>query len=163
MARLKQSSAALLDTKLPTAVAEGWTLARLALECHCGRDAARAALGRYRDAIQQQTQGEVKRQSLSLVEEARKARDFALASLERQAALVERAMAQMESSDEFDIGDLARLTKLCLEHYKLVEILTGIDVAKAVALKNFKPQDKPVSWDGVHAIEVISEQPWVDV
>ena len=148
---------------MPVAVSEGWTLSRLASECHCGRDAARAAFGRYRDAIQQQTQGELKKQCVSLVEEARKARDFALALVERHAALVERAIAQMENSDEFEIGDLARLTRLSLDQYKLVELLTGLDVAKAVALKQYKTRDEtPVSWDGVGSLETMPDLEWPD-
>lgn len=163
MPQLKQTSAVLLESKMAAAVSEGWTLARLASECHCGRDAARAALGRYRDAIQQQAQGELQKRCVSLAEEARKARDFALALLERHSALVERAMAQIENSDEFEIADLARLTKLSLEHYKLVELLTGLDVAKAVFVKHGKTRDETlVSWDGVQALEAMPELQWLN-
>jgi hypothetical protein len=163
MPQLKQTSALLLESKISLAVSEAWTLSRLANECHCGRDAARAALKRYRDAIQQQAQGELKKQCVSLVEEARKARDFALSLLERHAALVERAMAQIENSGEFDIGALAKLTKLSLDHYKLVEILTGLDVAKAVFVKQAKrPDEMPVSWDGVQALESMPALQWLD-
>lgn len=156
MARLKETSAILLDSKLPLAVTEGWTLSRLAAECHCGRDAARTAIGRYRDAIQRQSQVELKKQCLTLVEEARKARDSALALLERHAVLVERAIAQLEDSDDFDIGDLGKLTKLNLDHHRLVEQLTGLDVAKKVLLKQRDTKDGiPVSWDGVEALDAM--------
>lgn len=153
MARLKHSSSVLLDIYVPVAVSEGWTLVRLAAECHCGRDAARSALRRYRDVIRQQTQGELEKQCLSVVEEAQRARDFALVTLQRHAALVDRMMAQMEEGGEFEIADLAKLIRLSLEHFKLVELVTGQDVVKAVAVKHGKkPDETPVSWDGVQAL-----------
>lgn len=156
MARLKYSSAILLETKLPLAVAEAWTLGRLAVECHCGRDAARSALRRYQGIIQRQSQIEMQNQAVDLGHVARKARDAALVLLERHTALVERAVCQLEDAEDLDIRDLEKLTKARLDLHRLVEQLTGLNVAKAVAIRRFsKMEQQPVIWDGVESLEAL--------
>lgn len=51
MPRIKETSAILLESKLPLAIAEGWTVHALAKACHCGERAAGEALQRYRQAM----------------------------------------------------------------------------------------------------------------
>jgi hypothetical protein len=53
MPRLKETSATLLEINLPSAIAAGWTVKRLATACHCGERAAGEALQRYRQSMRE--------------------------------------------------------------------------------------------------------------
>lgn len=87
---------------------------------------------------------------------ARKARDADIRMHDRHLALVERAIKQLEMSEDLSIADLAKLTALRGQHYKLVESITGLDVVKAITISQAREQDgKPVAWDGVEALEVL--------
>jgi hypothetical protein len=53
MPRPRLSSEILLETNVPLAVVEGWTISRLARLCHCGDEAASSALHAYRHKMRE--------------------------------------------------------------------------------------------------------------
>ena len=92
--------------------------------------------------------------SYHLATVARKARDADIRLHDRHVALVERAIQQLELSEDLSIADLAKLTGLRQQHHKLVESITGMDVLKQIAVGAAREQDgKPVAWDGIEALE----------
>lgn len=67
--------------------------------------------------------------------------------------LAARLTQQLESSDDLDAGELDKLASLLAKRWRHVEALTGLDVAKQVAVRREALKDgQPIVWDGVAEI-----------
>jgi hypothetical protein len=135
-------------------MAEHWSASHYAREAGVSRETAQDVLNELAIKYMQDSKSVAMAPLNHLANVARKARDADLRLMERHAKLVEKAIRQLELSDDLSIGDLAKLTALRQQHNKLVESLTGLDVAKQVAVRREAMRDGEVSaWDGVEALE----------
>lgn len=142
---------------LPQAMREHWSARKLAREAKTDQQTAGLMLKALSSKVEQQLDREVGSEVSRLASIAREARDADLALLPRHLRLVERAIKQLEVSADLDVKELATLTGLRAQHAKLIEQLTGLDVAKAVAIRREANKDGAalMSWDGVEALDAL--------
>ena len=148
MPRVKETSVALLESKLPLAIAEAWPIERLARECHCGWGAASAALRRHRAAMREVLALEPGELSQMMQKEAARARLALLDRLPRLESALDRAI---EKSEEGDVKALAVAVKAFSGLWSLAKDVSGLgmaeDVARTTAVAKAKDAriERPVS------------------
>jgi hypothetical protein len=85
---------------------------------------------------------------------ARDVRNADIALLRRLVGLTNRAATQLELSEDLDVKELDTLTGAIAKRWKHTEALTGLDVAKQIAVRKEAMKDgQPIAWDGVAEIE----------
>lgn len=142
---------------LPRAIREHWSARRLAREAKVDQQTAGSLLRAASSKMEQAVDREIGDTVSRLARIAREARDADLKLTARHAALVERAMRQIEQSPDIDVKELGTLTALRDKHASLIERLTGLDVAKKIAVAREAGKDGAAltSWDGVEALDAL--------
>jgi hypothetical protein len=142
---------------MPRAVREHWSASRLAREAGIDTRVAGTLLAKVTEKMSAAVDREVGNTVSRLARIAQEARDADLKLTARHAALVERAMRQIEQSPDLDVKELGTLTALRDKHAALIERLTGLDVAKKVAVAREAAKDGAalLSWDGVEALDAL--------
>ena len=158
MPRLKRGAELKLERLTPAAVEGGWSITRLAQEAGVGWGAASRSLKRFAVAMREADASKPEAITDRLRLEARKAHERALARLEGLGVALDAAIGQLRrigGKRAPGARETALLVKACLDHWRLVESLCGLDVAKAVAIRQtakLKAADNAASWDGVAAL-----------
>jgi hypothetical protein len=89
--------------------------------------------------------------------------DAEIAMIERQLALNERLMKQAESGQDLSAKELKDIVSVRSMHQKMIESVTGLDVAKAIAVrKATDTKGAMLAWDGVECIES-SKMPFLEL
>ncbi|MBL9143898.1 MAG: hypothetical protein JNM99_09475 [Verrucomicrobiaceae bacterium] len=105
MPRLKETSIALLQAKVPVAVSDGWTVKRLAAACFCGERAAREALARYRQAMASELAESSGSMLAMMQREAAQERPAVIRRLREAGASADALLAKaQEAIEELQIG-----------------------------------------------------------
>lgn len=93
--------------------------------------------------------------SPDLASVARNIRDADLRMMDKLQGLIDRLQAQISAGDDINAKELDLLASLLGKRWKHLESLTGMDVAKQIAVRREALKDsQPVTWDGVDAITV---------
>lgn len=136
------------------ALAEGWTAARLAKEANVTLQPAAKYLSQWRREYRKKMESSAISKTTNLGQVARRARDAELRALEKLAPLLDRLTKQLESSEDLDAGELDKLISARRKTWQHAEALTGMDVAKQIAVRREAMKDgQPISWDGCTEIE----------
>lgn len=135
---------------LPSAVAGGWSARALAQAASVDFGTAKRALRAAHAQLNQKTQQVMGLATQKLAVEAQKARKRALARLERLGKAVDACAKDLEKGG--DARDISSAVKAAKDLWKHTEELTGLDVAKAHAIKAQSPGGMVLNWDGVAAI-----------
>lgn len=160
MPRLARGKEIKLESLVPAAVEGGWSISELSQRAGVGWGAASRSLKRFQRAMQEEDASKPENLSSRLRQEARKAHESALARLEGLGAVLDAAIDGLRRKGRRSAPaarETATVVKACLDHWRLVESLCGLDVAKAVAMRQagkFKAAGLPAAWDGVAAIMV---------
>lgn len=128
MPRAKHSSVSLLAEKLPTAIVEGWTLAKLAKVCHCCEGTAAKAMRSYaaaKRARELEGSGEL---AETMRGEATRLRHSLIARLPRLEAALDAALDAAE--EEGDTKQLKALVGSFAALWKLGKDATGLAVVE---------------------------------
>ncbi len=143
---------------LPTALRESWTSRKLAqvagVDMHTAADALADASAQLHTKSQQLIGIETER----LAQEARKARESAIARLESLGKAVDSVAAALQAKGESaSAKDVKEAVAAAAQLWRHVENLTGLDVVKTAAASQLKGGDgKPVAFDGVAALEAVA-------
>ena len=161
---------------MPRAIQENWTVQELATNAKVSYKTAHSEMVKVRDQIILSSRSTLQSKTSILVAEAQKSRDFALSTLARLRRMTQSAAEHVEAMsptpgkdgrpvalDEFgqaipfDAGNYAKavavVTKANKELLTYAEQITGVDVAKQIAIKAATAKDGLMhSWDGVDSL-----------
>lgn len=139
---------------MPAAIAGKWGSIKLAKEAGCDPATAKAALSKAAAMIRQNSEKALGIESQRLAVEARKARERALKRLDKLGAVVDSLTAGLQAAGKAaDARDVGTAVKAAKDLWTHTEQLTGLDVAKSLAVKaGAGDGGLPVAWDGVGAI-----------
>ena len=142
---------------LPQAIANRWSSRQLAEAAHCDQATAANVLAEASQQIQAESQKALCLETQKLATEARKARTASLARIEKLGTVVDNLTnALVAKGLAASAKDVASAVKAAGDLWRHTEALTGLDVAKAVAVKQTAATDGiPVAWDGVAALEAV--------
>lgn len=126
---------------LPKALAEGWTVTRLAKEARISRNVATDMLRAASNRSQQAIGSELDREGNRAVVVARQVRDGQIEQANRMEALTARALQDLEAKatkGELNVRDLETLVKLRGAHWAHVKELSGLGFAEKMHLAQAK-------------------------
>lgn len=161
MPRLKRGAELKLERLTPAAVEGGWSITRLAQEAGVGWGAASRSLKRFQaamhelEALKPETMTEKRRL------EARKAHDGALSRLNRLGSLLDDSLHRMEAKRQnsaLAAREVAVLVKAFADYWRIVEAVFGLDVAKAITIRQQSQMPKTAacaSWEGCATLEAV--------
>lgn len=151
------------EALLGQAIKEHWSAQKLAREARISPTVASDMIKGHVDKIKK-TSGIILETRLArLVDGARKVQDAEIAMIERQLALNERLMKQAESGQDLSAKELKDIVSVRSMHQKMIESVTGLDVAKAIAVrKATDTKGAMLAWDGVECIES-SKMPFLEL
>lgn len=161
MPRLKRGSELKLEKLTPAAVEGGWSITRLAQEAGVGWGAASRSLKRFQAAMHELEAMKPETMAEKLRLEARKAHDGAFSRLNRLGSLLDDSLHRMEAKRQnsaLTAREVAALVKAFADYWRVVEAICGLDVAKAVAIRQQSLMPKPAApaiWEGCAVLEAI--------
>ena len=126
---------------LPKALAEGWTVTRLAKEARVSRETAALLLRDGSERSRRSIGSELDREGNRAVVVARQVRDGQIAQAHRIEALTEKALETLEvkaKKGELSIRDLGDLAKLRSQHWQHVKDMAGLNLAEKLAVAKAK-------------------------
>ena len=126
---------------LPQALAEGWSVARLAKEAGVGRHTAHHLLREGSKRSADSIGSELDREGNRAVVVARQVRDGQIEQASRMEALTEKALKALEdkaAKGELNVRDLETLVKLREKHWAHVKELSGLGFAEKMHLAQAK-------------------------
>lgn len=126
---------------LPKALAEGWSVTRLAKEARVSRETAALLLRDGSERSRQAIGSELDREGNRAVVVARQVRDTQIEQAHRIEALTEKALKSLEAKaakGELSIRDLGDLTKLKSQHWQHVKDMAGLNLAEKLAVAKAK-------------------------
>ncbi len=148
---------------LGKAISEHWSQRKFSREARISEDLARELLaGEAAKARQKLTLSQDNRLA-RLVDGARKVQDAELHMIERQLKLNERLMLQAEAGQDLNAKEIKDIISIRQTHQKIIESVTGLDVAKAIAVrKATDTKGAMLAWNGVECIES-TKMPFLDL
>lgn len=126
---------------LPKALAEGWTVTRLAKEARISRNVATDLLRTASNRTQRSIGSELDREGNRAVVVARQVRDGQIEQAARIEALTEKALKSLEekaAKGELSIRDLGDLAKLREKHWQHVKDMAGLNLAEKLTIAKAK-------------------------
>lgn len=126
---------------LPQAMAEGWSVKKLAAEARISLGTARVLLKQASQEQQQRSERELSGGMTRAFEVAQRVRDRQVDQADRIEALTERALADLEAkadAGDLSIRDLETLSRLRDRHWQHVKDMAGINVAEKIAVAQAK-------------------------
>lgn len=143
---------------LAQAVAGRWTARQLADKAGCDIAVACDVLAKASEQIHKESQQAISIETGKLAQEARKARNSAIARLESLGQAVDSvAIALQAKGSTANAKDVKEAVAAASQLWKHVESLTGLDVAKVAATRQAVASSEQItSWDGVAALEAMS-------
>lgn len=126
---------------LPKALAEGWTVTRLAKEARISRNVATDLLRTASNRTQRSIGSELDREGNRAVAVARQIRDGQIEHAARVEALTSQALDALEvkaRSGDLSVRDLETLVKLREKHWQHVKDMAGLNLAEKIAVAQAK-------------------------
>lgn len=126
---------------LPKALAEGWSVTRLAKEARVSRETAALLLRDGSERSRRSIGSELDREGNRAVVVARQVRDGQIEQAARIEALTEKALKGLEAKaakGELSIRDLGDLAKLREKHWQHVKDMAGLNLAEKLAVAKAK-------------------------
>lgn len=132
-----------------------WSARKYATEARISPDLAKILLAEH-SANLRQIQTKAKESQLNeLVRVARKVQNAEIVMSEKMLALNERLFLQITSGQDLSSREIKDLIAIRAGNQKIMESATGLDVAKAVAVrKATDTKGAMLAWDGVEALEM---------
>lgn len=131
---------------LPQAIANNWSSRELAEAANVDPATAANVLAEISEQIHADSKKAIGLETQKLAEDARKARNKALQRIEKLGNVVDNLTNALEASGQAAKAKVVgTAVKAAGDLWKHVEALTGVDVAKAIAVKQAAPKEGETS------------------